>query len=180
MGSGEGLEPPFHDDKKSVSSSCRCATIYTSRFFVFIRNVQFSLHLDFQSFPCSPDCNVFDSACTDNSSFRCSSSAYLMQISWIFVLRASFRQVTASIDALRLLLFHAYFSVHQYVKELLLQSFPNLSRCKIVAARTTYFIRSWTYLCTVRDTHETELVRECEPDEIRTRGLSLRRGLLFR
>lgn len=83
MGSGEGLEPPFHDDKKSVSSSCRCATIYTSRFFVLIWNVQFSLHLDFQSFPCSPDCNVFDSACTDNSSFRCSSSAYLMQISWI-------------------------------------------------------------------------------------------------
>lgn len=35
--------------------------------------------LDFQSFSCSPDCNVFDSACTDNSSFRCSSSAYLMQ-----------------------------------------------------------------------------------------------------
>lgn len=40
--------------------------------------------LDFQSFSCSPDCNVFNSACTDNSSFRCSSSAYLMQISWIF------------------------------------------------------------------------------------------------
>lgn len=74
--------------------------------------------LDFQSFSCSPDCNVFDSACTDHSSFRCSTSAYLMQISWIFVCRASLRQVTASIDALRLLLFHAYFSVHQYFKDL--------------------------------------------------------------
>nr|DAW39490.1 MAG TPA: hypothetical protein [Bacteriophage sp.] len=29
-----------------------------------------------------------------------------------------FRQVTASIDALRLLLFHAYYSVRQYIKEL--------------------------------------------------------------
>lgn len=94
---------------RTVSSSCRCASNYTSLLFVFIMNEQFSLHLDFQSFPCSPDCNVFGSACTDNSSFRCSPSAYLMQISWIFVCRASFRQVTASIDALQLLLFHAYY-----------------------------------------------------------------------
>lgn len=94
---------------RTVSSSCRCASIYTNRLFAFIMNVQFSLHLDFQSFPCSPDCNVLGSACTDNSSFRCSPSAYLMQISWIFVCRASFRQVTASIDALQLLLLHAYY-----------------------------------------------------------------------
>ena len=65
-------------------------------------------------------------------------------------------------------------SVHQYFKELLLQSFPNLSRCKIVAARTTYFIRSWTYLCTVRDTHETELVRECDLGEARTHAPVIR------
>lgn len=94
---------------RTVSSSCRCASNYTSLLFVLIMNEQFSLHLDFQSFPCSPDCNVFGSACTDNSSFRCSPSAYLMQISWIFVCRASFRQVTASIDALQLLLLHAYY-----------------------------------------------------------------------
>lgn len=94
---------------RTVSSSCRCASNYTSLLFVFIMNEQFSLHLDFQSFPCSPDCNVFGSACTDNSSFRCSPSAYLMQISLIFVCRASFRQVTASIDALQLLLLHAYY-----------------------------------------------------------------------
>ena len=94
---------------RTVSSSCRCASNYTSLLFVFIMNEQFSLHLDFQSFPCSPDCNVLGSACTDNSSFRCSPSAYLMQISWIFVCRASFRQVTASIDALQLLLLHAYY-----------------------------------------------------------------------
>lgn len=155
---------PHFTTIRTVSSSCRCATIYTSRFFVFIcANMSLKpFTLDFRSSPCSPDCNVFTSACIDNSSFRCSPPAYLMQISWIFVLRASFRQVTASSDALRLLLFHAYFSVRQYVKELLLQSFPNLSRCKIVAARTTYFTRLWTYLCTVRDTHETELVRECD------------------
>ena len=59
---------------------------YTNHLFVFyiVRIWLKSFTLDFQSFPCSPDCNVFDSACTDNSSFRCSSSAYLMQISWIF------------------------------------------------------------------------------------------------
>ena len=63
----------------------------------------------FRAFPCSPDCNVLGSACIDDSLFRCSPSAYLMQISWIFVCRASFHQVTASIDALRLLLLHAYY-----------------------------------------------------------------------
>ena len=59
---------------------------YTNHLFVFyiVRIWLKSFTLDFQSFPSSPDCNVFDSACTDNSSFRCSSSAYLMQISWIF------------------------------------------------------------------------------------------------
>lgn len=84
---------------------------YTNHLFVFyiVRIWLKSFTLDFQSFPSSPDCNVFDSACTDNSSFLCSSSVYLMQISWIFVCRASLRQVTASIDALRLLLFHAYY-----------------------------------------------------------------------
>ena len=40
--------------------------------------------MDFQSFSCSQDCNVFTSACIDDSSFRCSPSAYLMQISLIF------------------------------------------------------------------------------------------------
>lgn len=77
---------PHFTTTRTVSSSCRCATIYTSRFFVFIcANMSLkSFTLDFQSFSCSPDCNVFDSACIDNSSFRCSPSAYLMQISWIF------------------------------------------------------------------------------------------------
>ena len=106
-------------------------------------NEQFSLHLDFQSFSCSPDCNVLGSACTDNSSFRCSPSAYLMQISWIFVCRASFRQVTASIDALQLLLLHAYyFCASIYQRTILLCPFQRtLIWRKIVAARTTYFIR---------------------------------------
>ena len=109
---------------RTVSSSCRCASIYTNRLFDFIMNEQFSLNLDFQSFSCSPDCNVFDSACTDNSSFRCSPSAYLMQISWIFVCRASFRQVTASIDALQLLLLHAYYF------------------CASTCQRTIFYVRS--------------------------------------
>lgn len=109
---------------RTVSSNCRCATIYAIRLFVFIMNEQFSLHLDFLSFPSSPDCNVFGSACTDNSSFRCSPSAYLMQISWIFVCRASFRQVTASIDALQLLLLHAYYF------------------CASTCQRTIFYVRS--------------------------------------
>lgn len=104
---------------RTVSSSCRCASNYTSLLWVVIWMMKIN-HLFgfFRTFPCSPDCNVLGSACTDNSSFRCSPSAYLMQISWIFVWRASFRQVTASIDALQLLLLHAYYFVHQHVKEL--------------------------------------------------------------
>ena len=45
------------------------------------------------------------------------SMQYLLLTSFSYVVRP-FRQVTASIDALRLLLFHAYYSVRQYVKEL--------------------------------------------------------------
>lgn len=97
----------------------------------------------FRTFPCSPDCNVLSSACTDNSSFRCSPSAYLMQISWIFVCRASFRQVTASIDALQLLLFHAYYFCASICQRTILSCpfIETLIWRKIVAARTTYFIR---------------------------------------
>lgn len=85
-------------------------------------NEQFSLNLDFQSFSCSPDCNVFGSACTDHSSFRCSTSAYLMQISWIFVCRASLHRVTAPNGALRLLLFHAYYFCASICQRTILQS----------------------------------------------------------
>lgn len=88
---------------RSVSFCYRRASVTLLTSWLYFMNEQFSLHLYL------PDCNVFGSACTDNSSFRCSPSAYLMQISWIFVCRASFRQVTASIDALQLLLFHAYY-----------------------------------------------------------------------
>ena len=88
---------------RSVSFCYRRASVTLLTSWLYFMNEQFSLHLDL------PDCNVFGSACTDNSSFRCSPSAYLMQISWIFVCRASFRQVTASIDALQLLLLHAYY-----------------------------------------------------------------------
>ena len=102
FGGEGGFGPPFATIR-TVSSSCRRASITPVSSFIFIMNEQFSLHLNL------PDCNVFGSACTDNSSFRCSTSAYLMQISWIFVCRASFRQVTASIDAIRLLLLHAYY-----------------------------------------------------------------------
>ena len=109
FGGEGGFGPPFATIR-TVSSSCRCASNYTSLLWVVIWMMKIN-HLFgfFRTFPCSPDCNVLGSACTDNSSFRCSPSAYLMQISWIFVCRASFRQVTASIDALQLLLLHAYY-----------------------------------------------------------------------
>ena len=109
FGGEGGFGPPFATIR-TVSSSCRRASGYTSLLWVVIWMMKIN-HLFgfFRTFPCSPDCNVLGSACTDNSSFRCSPSAYLMQISWIFVCRASFRQVTASIDALQLLLLHAYY-----------------------------------------------------------------------
>lgn len=118
---------------RTVSSRCRCASNYTSLLFDFIMNEQFPFHLDFQSFSCSQDCNVFASACIDDSSFRCSPSAYLMQISLIF--RIACVLSPKSRRSLRYPV--TYFSTplfNRCVKELLLWSFPNLSRCKIVAA----------------------------------------------
>ena len=64
---------------RSVSFCYRRASVTLLASWLYFMNEQFSLNLDFQSFSCSPDCNVFNSACTDNSSFRCSTSAYLMQ-----------------------------------------------------------------------------------------------------
>lgn len=66
------------DDKIGIILLSPCIS-YTTSLFVFIMNEQFSLHLDFRSSPCSPDCNIFTSACIDNSSFRCSPSVYFMQ-----------------------------------------------------------------------------------------------------
>lgn len=65
------------------------------------------------------------------------------RINWIFVCRASFHQVTASIDALRLLLLHAYYFCASTCQRtiLLLSVLGTLVWRKIVAARTTYFIR---------------------------------------
>lgn len=119
---------------RTVSSSCRCASIYTNRLsliLLWMNNSHFTL--DFQSFSCSPDCNVFTSACTDDSSFRCSTSVYLMQISWIFRIACvlspeSRRSLRYQVTSFSTPLFN------RCVKELLLWSFPNLSRCKIVAA----------------------------------------------
>lgn len=83
FGGDGGLEPPFATIR-TVSSSCRRASNYTSLLWVVIWMMKIN-HLFgfFRTFPCSPDCNVLGSACTDNSSFLCSPSAYLMQISWI-------------------------------------------------------------------------------------------------
>ena len=139
---------------RTVSSSCRCASNYTSPLWVVIWMMKIN-HLFgfFRTFPCSPDCNVFGSACTDNSSFRCSPSAYLMQISWIFVCRASFRQVTASIDALQLLLFHAYYFCASICQRTIL-SCPFIEtliwrKIALPERPTLWGIR--TYLCAVRE-----------------------------
>lgn len=169
MGDEEGLEPPPTTirNRYHLVVAVLPITPITSLSFYIVRIWLKSFTLDFQSFSCSQDCNVFTSACIDDSSFRCSPSAYLMQISLIFRIACvlspeSRRSLRYPVTSFSTPLFN------RCVKELLLQSFPNLSRCKIVAAQTTYFIRSWTYLCTVRDTHETELVRECDWGGTRT------------
>lgn len=149
MGRDEGLEPPFHDDKNGIFQLSLCYHLHQSLLCLNMCEYELKvIHIGFSELFLLTRLNVFTSACIDDSSFRCSPSAYLIRLAGFFVLRASFHQVTASNDALRLLPFPRHF-FYRYVKELLLQSFPNLSRCKIVAARTTYFIRSWTYLCTV-------------------------------
>lgn len=126
---------------RKVSLVTDCATIYANRLFVFIVRIWIKvIHIGFPSFPCSPDCNIFMSAYTDNSSFRCSSSYYLMQNNWISVCRASFRQVTALIA-----LSGYFFSTHTILCLINMSKnttvFKNPSWCKIVDARTTYFIR---------------------------------------
>lgn len=122
------------DDKNGIILLSPCISYTTSLLSFYIVRIWLkSFTLDFQSFPCSPDCNVFTSACTDDSSFRCSTSVYLMQISWIFCIACvlspeSRRSLRYPVTSFSTPLFN------RCVKELLLWSFPNLSRCKIVAA----------------------------------------------
>lgn len=104
------------DDKIGIILLSPCIS-YTTSLIVFIMNEQSSLHLDFQSFPSSPDCNVFSSACTDNSSFRCSPSAYLMQISWISYVVRPFARLRHPLMLSSYFFYTHTISVHQYVKE---------------------------------------------------------------
>lgn len=110
MGSDEGLEPPFHDDKNGIFQLSLCYHLHQSPLcLLYSANMIKVIHIGFSELSLLTRLNVFTSACIDDSSFRCSSSAYLIRLARFFVLRASLRQVTASIDALRLLLFHATF-----------------------------------------------------------------------
>lgn len=94
---------------RTVSSSCRCASNYTNHLFDFVMNEQFSLNIGFSELFLLTRLNIFISACIDYSSFRCSSSAYLIRLAGFFVLRASFHQSHGAHCAIQLLLFPRHF-----------------------------------------------------------------------
>ena len=134
----------------------------------------------------SPDCIVFVCACIDNSSFRCGSSYYLVQISWIFVCRASFHQVAALIA-----LSGYFFSTHTMLSTIKPKSYCLLllkKRCKVVVARATYFISlkdvsfaSKNHEANIADTAGIEpaaLGLECGWYGTPTHTLPFRRGML--
>lgn len=93
---------------RTVSSSCRCASIYTNRLFDFIMNSNSPI-IGFSELFLLTRLNIFTSACIDYSSFRCSPSAYLIRLAGFVVLRASFHQSHGAHCAIRLLLFPRHF-----------------------------------------------------------------------
>lgn len=104
---------------RTVSSSCRCASNYTSLLWVVIWMMKIN-HLFgfFRTFPCSPDCNVLGSACTDNSS-----SGVVRLLTWCRLAGFSYdvRPFARSRHPLMLSSYFFYthtISVHQHVKEL--------------------------------------------------------------
>ena len=125
---------------RTVSSSCRCASICTNRLFDFIMNEQFSLHFGFSELFLLTRLNIFTSACIDYSSFRCSPSAYLIRLAGFVVLRASFHQSHGAHCAIRLLLFPRHFltDVSKNYFSILSEPLP-VQDCR--CPRTTYFIR---------------------------------------
>lgn len=125
---------------RTVSSSCRCASIYTNRLFDFIMNEQFSLHFGFSELFLLTRLNIFTSACIDYSSFRCSPSAYLIRLAGFVVLRASFHQSHGAHCAIRLLLFPRHFltDVSKNYFSILSEPLP-VQDCR--CPKTTYFIR---------------------------------------
>ena len=110
MGDEEGLEPPPTTIRNRYHLVVAVLPLHQSSLcLLYSANMIKVIHIGFSELSLLTRLNVFTSACIDDSSFLCSSSAYLIRLARFFVLRASLRQVTASIDALRLLLFHATF-----------------------------------------------------------------------
>lgn len=112
-----------------------------------------SFTLDFQSFPAHQTATflaVLASTILRSDVVRLPT---LCSINWISVCRASFRQVTAPIGAIRLLLFHAYFSVHQYVKEQFfhVRSLKLSSDARLSLPERPTLQGMWTYLCAFRE-----------------------------
>lgn len=112
-------------------------------------------------------------AYTDNSSFRCGSSHYLIQILAGFRMSCVLSPGHGAHCAIRLLLFHAYCVVNQQAKEL---SFAIVKkRCKVVVARATYF----TSLKDVSFASENQRSKHCGHSRNRTCDPFLRRETLY-
>ena len=109
FGGGGGFGPPSATIR-TVSSSCRCASNYTSLLWVVIWmmkiNHLFGFSELFRAHQTATFLAVLAPTILHSGVVRLPTWC---RINWIFVCRASFHQVTASIDALRLLLLHAYY-----------------------------------------------------------------------
>ena len=142
FGGDRGLEPPSHDDKNGIFQLSLCFHLHQSPLCLYIKLCDSRFIWIFRAFPAHQTATfsiVLAPTILRSGAVRLPTWC---RTNWISVCRASFHRVTAPNGALRLLLFHAYFSVHQYVKDLFF--FPicrALIWRKIVDARTTYFTR---------------------------------------
>ena len=111
FGGDEELESPSHDDKNGIFQLSLCFQLHQSPLclFLYSANMIKVIHIGFSELFLLTRLNIFTSACIDDSSFRCSSSAYLIRLAGFVVLRASFHQSHGAHCAIQLLLFPRHF-----------------------------------------------------------------------
>ena len=98
------------DDKNGIILLSPCISYTTSLLSFYIVRIWIKvIHIGFSKLFLLTRLNIFTSACIDYSSFRCSSSAYLIRLAGFFVLRASFHQSHGAHCAIQLLLFPRHF-----------------------------------------------------------------------
>ena len=111
------------------------------------------IHIGFSELFLLTRLNIFTSACIDDSSFRCSPSAYLIRLAGFFVLRASFHQSHGAHCAIQLLLFpRILFLCINMSKNYSSLRFVKLSsNARLSLPGRPTLQGMWTYLCVFRE-----------------------------